>query len=118
VTHSVVLRKRTEALFGVVTFRGFAVAGASEAESFFIPAVKVARADGARDSSRRIEFVGDSISCGYGIEGHPPCPFTAATENSGLCVCLQRTRGREVHGSHTFYLRGFPGPTARSSPRA
>jgi hypothetical protein len=86
VTHSVVLRKRTEALFGVVTFHGFAVAGASsgdDGERFFIPAVKAAMRPKALES-RRIEFVGDSISCGYGIEGHPPCPFTAATENSGL----------------------------------
>ncbi len=82
-THSVVLRKRTEALFGVVTFHGFAVAG-DDGERFFVPAVKAAMRPKKALESRRIEFVGDSISCGYGIEGHPPCPFTAATENSGL----------------------------------
>jgi len=32
---------------------------------------------------RKIEFVGDSITCGFGDEGaNPDCPFTAATENN------------------------------------
>ncbi|ELR21706.1 GDSLlike lipase/acylhydrolase domain containing protein [Acanthamoeba castellanii str. Neff] len=101
VTHSVVLRKRTEALFGVVTFHGFEVAGASsgdDGERFFIPAVKATMRPKALES-RRIEFVGDSISCGYGIEGHPPCPFTAATENSGLTYgsLIAKSLSAELH---------------------
>jgi len=31
---------------------------------------------------RRIEFIGDSITCGYGVEGAPGQVFTTATENA------------------------------------
>jgi hypothetical protein len=33
---------------------------------------------------RRIEIVGDSITCGYGNEGTDPCNFSAETENHYL----------------------------------
>lgn len=34
--------------------------------------------------ARRIEIVGDSLTCGYGNEGAPGCHFSAATENNYL----------------------------------
>ena len=33
---------------------------------------------------RRIEFIGDSITCGYGVEGGPGQVFTTATENAEM----------------------------------
>jgi hypothetical protein len=85
----VVLRKRTEAFLGVVTFHGFAIAGDFAHQPLFVPALANKQASlMTNNEGRRIEFVGDSISCGYGIAGHPPCPFSPATENSGLCVRL------------------------------
>ncbi|MEM6989201.1 MAG: SGNH/GDSL hydrolase family protein [Myxococcota bacterium] len=34
--------------------------------------------------SRRVEIIGDSITCGYGNEGEAPCSFTLDTENHYL----------------------------------
>ena len=35
--------------------------------------------------TRKLEFIGDSITCGFGNEGPGPnCPFTADTENESL----------------------------------
>lgn len=33
---------------------------------------------------RRVLFFGDSLTCGYGVEGTDPCPFSPDTENSKL----------------------------------
>lgn len=32
-------------------------------------------------AARKIEFIGDSITCGYGNLGTPPCDFTPDTED-------------------------------------
>lgn len=66
--HEVAIWRRTEAFFGVATYQGFEFDGA------LLPP--------SPPPARRIEIVGDSITCGYGNEGAgPSCPFTAATEN-------------------------------------
>ena len=71
--HTVSLVKRTEALVGEVIFSGFD----------FGPGGKLLPAP--PPATRRLEFVGDSISAGYGNEGsNQSCPFTDATENSEL----------------------------------
>jgi lysophospholipase L1-like esterase len=46
---------------------------------------------------RRIEIVGDSISCGYGDEGTMPCSFSADTENHYLAYgpVMARALGAE-----------------------
>jgi lysophospholipase L1-like esterase len=68
--HRVVVTKRTEAVVGVlqylgVTPHGGALAGAPER------------------STRRIEFVGDSIECGYGVLGpDAQCRFAPSTEDA------------------------------------
>lgn len=87
-----VLRKRTEASFGVVTFSGFNIVGES-GQREFISALDSYDFQEKRQDERRIEFIGDSISCGYGIEGRAPCSFSPATENSGL------------YSRHSFPLR-------------
>lgn len=71
--HTVEVYRRTEASFGETTFEGFDFG-----------------ADGTlaappRAKRRRIEIIGDSITCGYGNEGKDTsCGFTPETENHYL----------------------------------
>jgi hypothetical protein len=68
--HTVRLVKRTEAGIGTVQFRWFKVGGK------LLP---------TKGPKRRIEIIGDSISCGYGDEGKVQTEhFTPATENGYL----------------------------------
>jgi lysophospholipase L1-like esterase len=70
--HRLEVYRRTEALFGPTTFLGLDVIGGE-----ILADVTEVR--------RRIEIVGDSISCGYGIEGtSTSCHFSASTENHYL----------------------------------
>ncbi|GAM24435.1 hypothetical protein SAMD00019534_076100 [Acytostelium subglobosum LB1] len=71
-TCEVRLTKRTEACLGVVGFYGFIV----DHTATLVPPTE--------PPSRRLEFLGDSITCGYGIIGMSPCPFTPETENNYL----------------------------------
>jgi lysophospholipase L1-like esterase len=68
--HDVQIYRRNEASFGAVQFKGFTtdVGGGLIASP--------------RLYSRRIEFIGDSYTAGYGVEGTPPCKFSAATESA------------------------------------
>ncbi|RYE83806.1 MAG: endo-1,4-beta-glucanase, partial [Myxococcales bacterium] len=71
--HDVVLAKRTESFVGAVRFEAFVPAAGGKLIATSAP------------YARRIEFIGDSITCGYGNEGEGPnCPFTADTENELL----------------------------------
>lgn len=64
--HDVVIAKRTESFVGTLRFDGFA--GAT-----LVPTER---------RTRTIEFIGDSITAGYGITGAgPSCSFTSATES-------------------------------------
>ncbi|KAI1325721.1 SGNH hydrolase-type esterase domain-containing protein [Xylariaceae sp. FL0255] len=66
-THTIELRKRSEALYG----------------SIFIGEVTVDGKLGVYTApSRRIEIIGDSISVGYGLDGVYPCTNTAALEDN------------------------------------
>jgi len=70
--HTVELVKRTEASTGDVQFLGFTVGGGS----LLAPPAAAAR---------RIEFIGDSITCGYGNEGANQYQgFTTKNENGYL----------------------------------
>lgn len=72
-THSVRLTKRTETFYGTPQFLGFELAVGSELHRLPPP------------PSRRIEFIGDSITAGYGTEGtSPTCIFSKDTENVEL----------------------------------
>ena len=67
--HHIGLFRRTEAMFGVTELLGVEV---TDGQLMPQAVAKV----------RRIEVVGDSISCGYGNEGTTPdCPFSPETEN-------------------------------------
>lgn len=69
--HSIEFYRRTEASFGVSVVEAIEV---SDGALLPPPA----------EASRRIEVIGDSISCGYGNEGMAPCMFSADTENHYL----------------------------------
>jgi lysophospholipase L1-like esterase len=70
--HTVEVYRRTEASFGSTVVLGLEV---EDGELL----------DPPEPPARRIEVVGDSITCGYGNEGtSPSCPFSADTENHYL----------------------------------
>jgi len=68
--HSIEIYKRTEALFGISYFAGVYL---DDFKNVSPP---------KPGPPRKIELVGASLTCGFGIEGTAPCPFTAPTENS------------------------------------
>jgi lysophospholipase L1-like esterase len=69
-THTVELFKLTEAAVGISQFKGFDFSGGT-----LLPPPP--------QKTRHLEFLGDSASNGYGIEGaSAACSFTAATENA------------------------------------
>jgi lysophospholipase L1-like esterase len=68
--HSVTVFKRTESQYGAATFRGFEILGNSQLLD--LPA----------RPSRRIEFIGSSITCGYGnLDSVKENPFKITTED-------------------------------------
>jgi lysophospholipase L1-like esterase len=70
--HDVVIRKRTEALVGTIQFFEITSTEGRPLVAFATPV------------TRRIEFVGDSITSGYGVLGTTAtCPFTPSTEDEG-----------------------------------
>ncbi len=72
-THTIELYRRTEAHLGVTQFIGFDFG--ADGQLLAPPTAP----------ERRIELVGDSISCGYGNEGtSASCPFSPDTENHYL----------------------------------
>lgn len=66
-THVVVLRKRSESLYGTIVIGDVTTDGTIGED--------VA-------PTRRIEIIGDSISVGYGLDGTNPCTNSAAVENN------------------------------------
>jgi len=87
-SHSIVLRKRTEALVGTAEFIGFTVQG----QPLSPPATLAI--------DRRIEIIGDSISAGYGVDGaDATCAFSPATENAlqSYGYVAAQTLQAEVH---------------------
>ena len=68
--HHLRLVKRTEPVLGAVVFGGVEIAG----DGLLAP---------PPGKTRRIEFIGDSITTGFGNEGESPdCLFTAETQNA------------------------------------
>jgi len=67
-SYTITVTKRTEAVIGYIVFKGFTADAAA-----------IVKKPTPRE--RRIEVVGDSITCGFGDLGHTPCGFTAQTED-------------------------------------
>jgi lysophospholipase L1-like esterase len=94
--HDVELTKRTETFFGTTEVFGFDVVGG-------------ALAPGALVAPRMIEYVGDSITCGYGVTGAgPACPFGPDTEVEPEAYAARAARllGAE-HASIAWSGRGM-----------
>ena len=70
--HSVALYRRDEASKGTNTFEGFV-----------LDSGKILVAPDARPN-RKLEFIGDSFTCGYGDEAPSGGSFTYATENASI----------------------------------
>jgi hypothetical protein len=77
--HSVEIVRRNEAFFGSFTFLGF------EPQEEIVPS--------PYPYQHRIEFIGDSLTCGYGIEGDSAqCNFSATTESAYSTYALEAAR--------------------------
>jgi lysophospholipase L1-like esterase len=106
--HEIVFEKRTEARVGEVEFLGFVVPdGALLPPPPALP--------------RKIEFVGDSITAGYGNEGaNQHCRFSPTTENAFMTYGAITSRalgaehaivawsGRTIDGMSEVYDRALP----------
>ncbi|EDU48739.1 Endoglucanase E [Pyrenophora tritici-repentis] len=66
--HTVTLRKRSEALFGTITIGNITTPGGTLTADTL--------------PKRKIQFIGDSITVGYGLDGTFPCTNDAAVENN------------------------------------
>ncbi|RCX14294.1 lysophospholipase L1-like esterase [Anaerobacterium chartisolvens] len=103
--HSVELVRRTEAWVGDTQFLGFTVTGGS----LLAPPAP---------SERRIEFIGDSITCGYGNEGESQYQsFTTKNENAYMAYGAITARLLEadpvtVCWSGKGVVRNYGGDTA------
>ena len=79
--HTLLIQKRTEALFGIAEFEGLILDGGKSLS------------DPVERSRRKIEFVGDSYFTGFGSDGDSPdCVFSRETENSYLSFGPQLSR--------------------------
>jgi lysophospholipase L1-like esterase len=70
-THTLMITKRTEGNQGKATFKGLELSATGK----MVP--------GSFEKERKIEFIGNSITCGYGVESNNKNdPFKAETENN------------------------------------
>lgn len=87
--HTIEIFKRTEALIGEVEFKGFILEKGKKLIKLNAPL-----------PTRRIEFIGNSITCGYGNEGPDrDCKFSGGTENNYLAygAITARNLNAEYH---------------------
>jgi lysophospholipase L1-like esterase len=107
--HDLELSRRTEASFYPVEFGGFTVTGGAIVPTPF-------------PYTRRIEMVGDSITCGYGDEGvGPSCPFSADTEDEYLAYGALTARALDaahvsISWSGKGMYRNYDGSTTATMP--
>jgi len=93
--HNVRLVKRTETFYGTPQFLGFELDANRELLSL------------PHAPERRIEFIGDSITAGYGVEGtSPTCIFSKETENAARTYAAQ-TAGYFDADYHVIAVSGL-----------
>ena len=81
-THTLLITKRTEALFGVAAFEGFILDGGRD----LVKSIKILK-------KRKIEFVGDSYFTGFCSEGDSSdCVFSSETQSSYVSFGPQLAR--------------------------
>lgn len=102
--HTVEVVRLTECNFGATVFRAFVLNEGGRALPW------------PKGPDRKIEFIGDSITCGYGVEANDPkLHFSPATENfcpgyTGLTVRALRADYMVVARSGIGILRNYDGP--------
>ena len=107
--HTVEVVRVTEAMVGLPRFLGFTLNPGATVLPW------------GKEPDRRILFVGDSITCGYGVEVDDPNQhFTAATENfcdsyTGLTVEALQADYLVVSRSGIGMLRNYDGPREGSA---
>lgn len=92
--HVARIARRNEAHGGVTRLVGFEVA---EGHEILSPPPR---------PTRRLEFVGDSITCGFGTAGDHPCPFEYRTENHELTYAALAAKELGAEG-HTVCWSGW-----------
>jgi len=107
--HEVRVMREAEAFAGVHQLLGVEL-GAGGA---FLP---------PRPRPLRIEVIGDSISCGYGVAGAGKCPFTYATERASLAYGARLATKLDadvttVCWSGRGVLRNYDGSTVGTMPQ-
>lgn len=81
VAHTVMIQKRTETFVGEGVFMGFVMNNDS----------KLLKPD--KRPERRIEYIGNSITCGYGVLGDSSgCHFSKQTEDAGMSYASMVSR--------------------------
>ncbi|MFO0549148.1 MAG: GDSL-type esterase/lipase family protein [Polyangiaceae bacterium] len=89
--HTIEIVRRNEGFFGEFTFLGF------EPQTAVVPS--------PYPYEHRVEFVGDSLTCGYGIEGAPGCSFSGDTESAYSTYALVAGRTLDF-ASHLICYSG------------
>lgn len=90
--HTVEVVRVTECTMGLTTFHGFVLNHGGEARPW----------RGTAD--RRIEFIGDSITCGYGVEADSPKQhFSPTTEN--FCLGYSGLTARQLGADYLVVAR-------------
>ncbi|HUI29258.1 MAG TPA: SGNH/GDSL hydrolase family protein [Candidatus Acidoferrales bacterium] len=94
VPHTIMIQKRTEPLVGRGTFMGFVL----DKGATLLPP--------DRRPDRRIEFIGNSITSGYGVMADSSnCHFTPQTEDA--CMSYASITARELHAD--YHLISYSG---------
>lgn len=91
--HTIRVARRNEGHGGITTFHGFAAPGGE-----ILPPPPA--------SQRRLEVLGDSITCGFGVDGRDPCPFEYWSENHERSYAAILGRALDAE-EHTVAWSGF-----------
>jgi len=109
IPHSVTIIKRSESEFGKGEFDGFLL---DKGRKLLPPESR---------PERRIEFIGNSITCGYGVEGDSAaCSFSMETENSSMSYAGMTARALNADYSLVAYsgrglVRNYGDPNKTSA---
>ena len=89
VSHTIMIQKRTEPLAGKAVFMGFIL---DKGKTLLTP---------DKRPERRIEFIGNSMTSGYGVEGeNHNCHFSIETENA--CMSYASIAGRALNADYSL----------------
>lgn len=106
--HDVIVYRRSEGFFGSVQFVGF------------VPGTDTYLLESNRPWKHKIEFIGDSITCGYGILGNDQyCSFSGETESAYMTYAAVAARDLEAEAHLIAYtgkgvFQNFDGSTVNT----